>query len=108
MIIALERATAPTPEIMALLDALNRALDVGYAPDQKHALSVDQLFQPNIRFFIAGVSREDLDALRELADAGKLRPVIDRTYPFEETAAAVDYAATQQAAGKVVVSVRTA
>ena len=53
MTIALERATAPTPEIVALLGALNRALDVGYAPDQKHALSVDQLFQPNIQFFVA-------------------------------------------------------
>jgi putative acetyltransferase len=51
--LSLERATAPTPEIIALLTALNAALDVGYAPDQKHALSVDQLFQPNIRFFIA-------------------------------------------------------
>jgi putative acetyltransferase len=51
--LALERATAPTPEIVALLGALNRALDVGYAPDQKHALSLDQLFQPNIRFFVA-------------------------------------------------------
>ena len=53
MSLVLERATAPTPEIVALLGALNRALDVGYAPDQKHALSVDQLFQPNIRFFVA-------------------------------------------------------
>jgi putative acetyltransferase len=51
--LVLERATAPTPEIVALLGALNRALDVGYTPDQKHALSVDQLFQPNIRFFVA-------------------------------------------------------
>jgi putative acetyltransferase len=51
--LTLERATASTPEILALLEALNRALDVGYAPDQKHALSVGQLFQPNIRFFVA-------------------------------------------------------
>ena len=57
MSLALERATAPTPEIVALLGELNRALDVGYAPDQKHALSVDQLFQPNIRFFVARVDR---------------------------------------------------
>jgi putative acetyltransferase len=53
MSVTLERALASTPEILALLDALNRALDVGYSPDQKHALSVDQLFQPNIRFFVA-------------------------------------------------------
>jgi putative acetyltransferase len=44
---------APTAEIAALLADLNRALDVGYSPDQKHALSVDQLFQPQIRFFVA-------------------------------------------------------
>jgi putative acetyltransferase len=49
----LDRATAATPEIVALLEALNKALDVGYAPEQKHALSVDRLFQPNIRFFVA-------------------------------------------------------
>ena len=53
MTLALERATAPTPEIVRLLGELNSALDVGYAPEQKHALSVDQLFQPNIRFFLA-------------------------------------------------------
>ena len=55
MNLALERATAPTPEIVALLGELNAALDVGYSPDQKHALSVDQLFQPNIRFFVARI-----------------------------------------------------
>jgi putative acetyltransferase len=49
----IERVTQPTPEIRALLEALNQALDVGYSPDQKHALSVNQLFQPNIRFFVA-------------------------------------------------------
>jgi putative acetyltransferase len=51
--LALERATAPTPEIAALLVELNAALDVGYAPEQKHALSLDRLFQPEIRFFVA-------------------------------------------------------
>jgi NADPH:quinone reductase-like Zn-dependent oxidoreductase len=64
-----------------------------------------RLLKQNIRFFIAGVTLDDLEALRELAEAGKLEPVIDRTYPFDEAAAAVEYAATQQAAGKVVVSV---
>ncbi len=51
--IRLERVTAPTDEVAALLAALNQALDVGYAPEQKHALSLEQLFQPQIRFFLA-------------------------------------------------------
>jgi putative acetyltransferase len=53
--VVLERATASSAEIVALLEELNRALDVGYAPDQKHALSVAQLFQPNIRFYVARI-----------------------------------------------------
>jgi putative acetyltransferase len=51
--VVLERAKAPTEEVVALLGELNRALDVGYSPDQKHALSVAQLFEPHIRFFVA-------------------------------------------------------
>jgi putative acetyltransferase len=50
---AIERVQAPTADVVALLEELNQALDVGYSPDQKHALSVAQLFQPQIRFFVA-------------------------------------------------------
>ena len=47
----------------------------------------------------------DLDAVRELIDAGAITPVIDRTYPLAETAAAMTYLETGRARGKVVVSV---
>ena len=56
--IAIERVERATDEVVALLDALNQALDVGYAPDQKHALSVAQLFQLHIRFFVARIGDE--------------------------------------------------
>ena len=51
--VAIERVMAPTDEVVAMLEELNRALDVGYSPDQKHALSLTQLFEPHIRFFVA-------------------------------------------------------
>jgi len=51
--LVIDRAMAPTPEVMTLLEELNEALSFGYAPDQRHALSVDQLFQPGVRFFLA-------------------------------------------------------
>jgi putative acetyltransferase len=57
MDIAIEQAKTATPEIVALLDALNTAL-AGYSNEQRHALSVDQLFRPSIRFFVARVSGE--------------------------------------------------
>src|SRR5262252_7280795 len=49
------RVTAPTDEVVTLLQALDRALSGPYLPSQRHALSVDQLFAPNIRFFVARV-----------------------------------------------------
>jgi NADPH:quinone reductase-like Zn-dependent oxidoreductase len=64
-----------------------------------------RLLKQRIRFSIAEVRREDLLTLRELIDAGKLNPVIDRTYPLERTADAVGYAEKQQVRGKVVVTV---
>jgi NADPH:quinone reductase-like Zn-dependent oxidoreductase len=41
-------------------------------------------------------------------EAGHLRPVIDRTYPLEQTADAVGYAEKQQVRGKVVITVAAA
>ena len=55
MNIPIERTTAPTPEVVALLTELDAVLAGPYAADQRHALSVEKLFQPNVRFFLARV-----------------------------------------------------
>jgi len=55
--------------------------------------------------FLASVTQEDLLFLKELAEAGKLRPVIDRQYPLSDTAGAVRYVGTGQARAKVVIDV---
>jgi putative acetyltransferase len=55
MNIAIELAAAPTPEIVELLAELDAALSGPYTADQRHALSVDRLFQPDVRFFLARV-----------------------------------------------------
>ena len=36
-------------------------------------------------------SKEDLQLLKELVEAGKVRPIIDRTYPLSEVAEAIRY-----------------
>jgi NADPH:quinone reductase-like Zn-dependent oxidoreductase len=55
--------------------------------------------------FIVAQKHDDLLALKELIEAGKVMPVIDRTYPLSETAAAMDYVGTGHARGKVVINV---
>jgi NADPH:quinone reductase-like Zn-dependent oxidoreductase len=54
---------------------------------------------------LASVTRADLLVLGELAAAGKIAPVIDRTYPLREAAEAVRYVETGHARGKVVITV---
>lgn len=55
---AIELVKTPTAEVVALLDGLNAALSGPYSAEQRHALPVDRLFQPNIRFFIARLNGE--------------------------------------------------
>ena len=53
----------------------------------------------------AHVTAKDLELLSELIEAGKLRPQIDRRYPFAEIPAAIAYLEEGHARGKVVVGV---
>jgi len=54
---------------------------------------------------IAKVNQEDLVHLGELLEAGVIVPVIDRSYPFSETAEAFRYVEEIHAQGKVVITV---
>jgi NADPH:quinone reductase-like Zn-dependent oxidoreductase len=98
--------------------------------DTRRALSPTGMLQPNggghtgggmgrlihatiASMFIRGQGRPsvkyenpaDLAALVELVDAGKITPVIDRTYPLAETAAAIRHVGTGRAHGTVVITI---
>jgi NADPH:quinone reductase-like Zn-dependent oxidoreductase len=49
-------------------------------------------------------SKEDLDFLAELLEAGKIKPVIDRRYPLSEVPEAMRYLEEGRALGKVVIT----
>ena len=50
-------------------------------------------------------TKEDVLFLKELIEAGKYRPVIDRLYPLEDVVQATKYVETEQKVGNVVLSV---
>jgi NADPH:quinone reductase-like Zn-dependent oxidoreductase len=61
------------------------------------------LVRRGARPFITRPRTEDLLALKDLVDAGKLMPVIDRTYPLADAPEAVAYSETGHARGKIVI-----
>ena len=66
------------------------------------------LLKPFVRYrlrtFIAKRKKEDLTTLKEYLETGKIRPVIDRTYPLREVPEAMRYLGTLHARGKVVIT----
>jgi NADPH:quinone reductase-like Zn-dependent oxidoreductase len=58
-----------------------------------------------LRTFIMSQKLEGLGALKDLVDAGKVTPVIGRTYPLSETPQAIDHVGRGHARGKVVITV---
>ncbi len=59
----------------------------------------------NLRRYLSKPYLEDLVVLKELIEAGKVTPVIDRTYPLSETPEAIAYIEKGHARGKVVITV---
>jgi len=60
------------------------------------------------RFFIADLNQKDLVFLKELLEAGKIVPVIDRRYPLSKAADAIRYLEEGHAQGKIVITIEHA
>ena len=57
-------------------------------------------------FLYMRASGEQLRQIAELIDAGAIRPVVDRVFPFEQAREALAYVETGRSKGKVVIKVR--
>ena len=67
------------------------------------AMAVSWFVEQDMGMFVSHGSGEDLAALAGLMEEGRVRPVIDRTYPLAEIVEAMRYLETGRARGKVVV-----
>jgi NADPH:quinone reductase-like Zn-dependent oxidoreductase len=69
------------------------------------ALLLSPFVRQRLRGFVSTEGKEDIERLRELIEAGKLTPLIDRTYPLREAPEAIRYWGQGHARGKVVITV---
>ena len=58
MEVTIERLFAATPDGEELVAELDQVLGALYDPEQRHGLSIEQVFQPNVRFFVARLGEE--------------------------------------------------
>jgi NADPH:quinone reductase-like Zn-dependent oxidoreductase len=78
---------------------------IGILTTQITQLVASRFVSQKFTSFVAKLNREDLNLIGALMSAGKVRPVIDRSYSLSETAEAVRYVEEKHARGKVVIAV---
>jgi NADPH:quinone reductase-like Zn-dependent oxidoreductase len=103
-----------------------KLISISGPPDMAFAkeLGLNWLFQQVMRLLSFGIRRkarrlgigysfvfmradgEQLSKIKALIEAGVVRPVVDRIFPFHATNDAMDYLTTGRAKGKVVIKVR--
>ncbi|WP_113704228.1 NAD(P)-dependent alcohol dehydrogenase [Nonomuraea lactucae] len=70
------------------------------------ALLLSPFVRQRLRGLFATTRRTDLESLTELIEAGKVAPVLDRTYALSEAREAIGEVAKGRARGKTVITVR--
>jgi NADPH:quinone reductase-like Zn-dependent oxidoreductase len=99
----LRRALTPTGTLLISHGAGGRWL--GPMATILRAVTTSAFVGQRLRPFESKPTHEDLMAIKDLVEAGEIRPVIDRRYPLSEVAEAIRYVEIGHARGKVVITV---
>jgi NADPH:quinone reductase-like Zn-dependent oxidoreductase len=78
---------------------------LGGTDRQVRAMLLSPFVGQKLGTFVNKENHEDMIALKELIEDGKVTPVIDRMYPLDKVPEAIRYLAEGHARGKVVISV---
>lgn len=97
------RALTPTGTL--ILNSGTGAAGVAMLVRLFKPLLLSPFVRQNLRRYVSAPNLADLLALKRLAEAGQLKPVIDKTYPLSETRAALCHIESGHARGKVMVTV---
>jgi NADPH:quinone reductase-like Zn-dependent oxidoreductase len=81
---------------------------IGAVGRSLRALVLSPFVSQRLRMIIPTANTADLQFLKELIEAGKVTPVVDRTYSLSDVPDAVRYLDEGRARGKIVINVRDA
>ena len=100
---AVRRALTPTGTLV--LNSGTGAGGLGLLVRLIRPLLLSPFSRQSLRRYLSNPKAADLAHLRELAESGRVRPVIDRTFPLADAPSALRHIATGHARGKVVIAV---
>ena len=100
---ALRRVLTPTGTLVQSYGDGNRWL--GPLANIAAAAALNVFVRQTLKTFVAEETTEALDEIRDLVEAGLVRPVIDSRYPLAQAAEAVALVKDGRPAGKVVVTI---
>lgn len=69
-------------------------------------VALAKTYQAEYRYSFMQPNGEQLNAIAQLIEQGKIKPVIDRIYSFDKTQEAIDYLEEGRAKGKVIVKIK--
>jgi NADPH:quinone reductase-like Zn-dependent oxidoreductase len=78
---------------------------LGGSDRQVRAMLLSPFIGQKLGTFVNRENHEDMIVLKDLIEAGKVTPVVDRTYPLEEVPDAIRHMREGQARGKLVITV---
>jgi NADPH:quinone reductase-like Zn-dependent oxidoreductase len=100
----LRRALTPKGTLV-IVGSEGRGRWLGGFDRQLRAVALSRFVGQRLRMLSSKPRQQDLQTLRELIEAGKLTPVIDRTYPLREVPEAIRHLVEGHGGGKVVITV---
>jgi NADPH:quinone reductase-like Zn-dependent oxidoreductase len=100
----LRRALTPRGRLVIVGGETDGRL-LGGTDRQLRAQLLSPLISQKLGTFVASENAKDFAALRDLIEAGKVTPAVDRVYPLDQTATAVRHLLDGHARGKIVITV---
>ncbi|HEY5783737.1 MAG TPA: NAD(P)-dependent alcohol dehydrogenase [Microlunatus sp.] len=104
-LVALRRCLTPRGRLVLVGGEGGGRVIGGAMARSLRAVAWSPFIKQSLRMVLGATKTDDLQTITELADRGKIRPVIDRVYPLSEAANAIRRLHNGRARGKLVITV---